>query len=44
MKNTENSRKNALKWDKIREISYDEKEFVSQKLIGARSAPCQRGV
>ena len=30
---TENSRKNALKWDKIREISYDEKEFVSQKLV-----------
>jgi len=30
---TENSRKNALKWDKIREISFDEKEFVSQKLI-----------
>jgi carboxyl-terminal processing protease len=29
---TENSRKNALKWDKIREISFDEKEFVSQKL------------
>lgn len=30
---TENSRKNALKWDKIREISYDEKEFISQKLV-----------
>lgn len=30
---TENSRENALKWDKIREISYDEKEFVSQKLV-----------
>lgn len=30
---TENSRENALKWDKIREISFDEKEFVSQKLV-----------
>lgn len=30
---TENSRENALKWDKIREISYDNKEFISQKLV-----------
>ena len=30
---TENSRKNALEWDKIRDISFDNKDYISQPLV-----------
>ena len=30
---TENSRKNALEWDRIRDISFDNKDYISQPLV-----------